>query len=96
MGDPVRNVLALPLLVVLLSGFVGGGPRPRDPTGHGTTSQALQRLTSVNIDSAGNVWVTNNWKHIPIPENPGGDGLVVFVGLAPPVKTPLIGPPRQP
>jgi len=50
----------------------------------------------VVIDSSGNVWVPNNWENIPIPANPGGDGLVVFVGLAPPVKTPLNGPPQQP
>jgi streptogramin lyase len=64
------------------------------PTGY--TSNALQRLTSVVIDSSGNVWVPNNWKHIPIRANPGGDGLVVFLGLAAPVKTPLIGPPQEP
>jgi hypothetical protein len=28
--------------------------------------------------------------------NPSGDGLVVFIGLAAPVKTPLLGPPQQP
>jgi hypothetical protein len=64
------------------------------PTGY--TSDALQRLTSVVIDSSGNVWAPNNWKNIPILENPGGDGLVVFVGLAAPVKTPLNGLPQQP
>jgi hypothetical protein len=62
----------------------------------GYTSDALQRLTSVVIDSSGNVWVPNNWKNIPIQANPGGDGLVVFIGLAPPVKTPLNGLPQQP
>ena len=67
------------------------------PTGYGSTSNALQRLTAVTIDSSGNVWVANNFKPQPTPpEDPGGDGLVVFIGLAAPVRTPLIGPPRQP
>jgi hypothetical protein len=26
----------------------------------------------------------------------GGNGIVIFYGLAKPVRTPLIGPPRQP
>ena len=34
---------------------------------------------------------------LPRPEQPfGGNGTVVFFGLAKPVRTPLIGPPRQP
>ncbi|MDX2345732.1 MAG: hypothetical protein QNK11_02510 [Legionella sp.] len=43
----------------------------------------LMRLTQVTFDQAGNVWAVNNWKPIPNPAvNPGGDGLVVFLGLA--------------
>ncbi len=54
----------------------------------------LQRITSVNIDQAGNIWAINNWK----PEvdidlfNPGGDGICIFVGLAKPPKRPFSGP----
>lgn len=56
----------------------------------------LMRQTFVLIDSAGNVWVTNNWKVEPVEGpsipgnlkpsglNPGGDGVVAFVGLAKP------------
>lgn len=46
----------------------------------------LMRQTNCVIDSAGNVWVLNNWK----PDfdadmiNPGGDGVVIFVGMAKP------------
>jgi len=28
--------------------------------------------------------------------NPGGSGLVEFIGIAVPIKMPLIGPPQQP
>jgi hypothetical protein len=53
------------------------------------------RLTGIAIDPAGNVWVPNNWKRVPDLANPGGDGMIVFVGVAAPVKTPLIGPVRS-
>jgi hypothetical protein len=33
---------------------------------------------------------------VPIQTNPGGHGLVVFIGLAAPVKTPLNGVPMKP
>jgi hypothetical protein len=63
-------------------------------------------LTDLAIDPAGNVWVANNWdmpyegfKKVPEPALStrfGGNGVVVFFGLAKPVKTPLIGPVRTP
>jgi streptogramin lyase len=66
----------------------------------------LQIITDVAVDPAGNVWVANNWdrpdegfKKVPDPALAtrfGGNGTVVFFGLAKPVLTPLIGPPRQP
>lgn len=52
----------------------------------------LMRMTNVVIDQAGNVWAVNNWKPSfnidasPETGNPGGDGLVIFVGLAKPPK----------
>jgi hypothetical protein len=59
----------------------------------------LMRQTNLLIDQAGNVWALNNWKPDfdvdtlsdnatpPNPANPGGDGVVIFVGLAkPPAK----------
>lgn len=48
----------------------------------------LMRLTAVGIDQAGNIWALNNWKPSfanDLLKNPGGDGIVIFVGLAPPV-----------
>lgn len=55
----------------------------------------MMRLTSVVIDQAGNVWAVNNWKpdfdvdtspKNPQCGNPGGDGIVIFVGLAKPPR----------
>jgi hypothetical protein len=57
----------------------------------------LARNTSVQVDPSGNVWITNNWKTAPMPsKNPGGYEMVVYVGLAGPIRTPLIGPPTAP
>jgi len=53
----------------------------------------LQRNTGMGVDSSGNLWLTNNWKNKPVQINPGGNGLVVFIGLAGPVRTPSIGVP---
>jgi hypothetical protein len=55
----------------------------------------FMRVTAVNFDAAGNIWCCNNWKPIftlnvigdPLEDeaaNPGGDGMVIFVGLAKP------------
>ena len=63
---------------------------------NGYTSNAMVRLTGVVIDQAGNVWVPNNWKTIPIQTNPGGFGMLEIVGAAAPVKAPVWGPPQQP
>jgi len=71
-------------------GYVGGG---------------MQYQVDVGIGPAGDVWVTNNWQDwkAVFPGHPealstlgAGQGVVVFFGMAKPVKTPLIGPPRQP
>ena len=71
-------------------GYVGGG---------------LQMQVDIDIDPAGNVWVTNNWQDIDscvgapqeaLSTRCGGQGVVVFYGMAKPVRTPQIGPPRQP
>jgi hypothetical protein len=62
-------------------------------TGYGF--DGLVRNTGVQIDPSGNVWVANNWKSLPLPHlNPGGYQIVAFIGLAGPIRTPLIGPPR--
>ena len=56
----------------------------------------MMRTTGLNIDAAGNVWTCNNWKpsfdnnlfgdpFTGTPANPGGDGMMIFVGLAKPL-----------
>ena len=71
-------------------GYVGGG---------------LQAQIDLAIDPAGNVWVGNNWDNFdavlsrvpePLSTRGAGQGLVVFYGMAKPVRTPLIGPVQQP
>jgi hypothetical protein len=68
-------------------GYVGGG---------------LQLQVDVDIDPAGNVWVSNNWQDYQsafgnvaesLSTRAAGQGVVVFYGVAKPVRTPLIGPP---
>ena len=49
----------------------------------------MMRQTASVIDRAGNLWTVNNWKpaiDVDITVNPGGDGLLIFVGLAPPPR----------
>jgi hypothetical protein len=71
-------------------GYVGGG---------------LQMQVDVDIGPAGDVWVSNNWQYWPaalgqvdeaLSTLAAGQGVVVFYGLAKPVRTPQIGTPRQP
>jgi hypothetical protein len=69
---------------------------PISPPDVGYAFDGLQRNTGVQVDSAGNVWLTNNWIEIPVQTDPFGDGLVVYLGMAAPVRTPLIGTPQQP
>jgi hypothetical protein len=71
-------------------GYVGGG---------------LQMQTDLAIGPAGDVWVMNNWQDIEscfgIPPEAlstccGRQGVVIFFGMAKPVRAPQIGPARQP
>src|ERR1700685_2358853 len=71
-------------------GYVGGG---------------LQMITDIAVDPAGNVWAMNNWQDIDAcigtpPEGLstrcGGQGVVIFYGMAKPVRAPQIGPARAP
>jgi len=71
-------------------GYVGGG---------------LQMQTDLAIDPAGNVWVMNNWQDIDscfpgaeeaLSTRCGGQGVVIFYGMAKPVRAPQIGPARLP
>jgi streptogramin lyase len=69
-------------------GYVGGG---------------MQQLVDIGVGPAGDVWVDNNWQNDDAafgraPEalstRAGGQGVVVFYGMAKPVRAPLIGPAR--
>jgi hypothetical protein len=53
----------------------------------------MMRTTGVTVDAAGNVWSCNNWKpdfdvDLGDPNtagNPGGDGILIWIGVAKPV-----------
>ncbi len=90
MGDPISpwsgyNVESAGSPVLLHNGDPLYGP------GKLPSYAPLMRVTSVTIDRAGNLWACNNWKPdfdvdtgARGPGNPGGDGIVIFIGLAPP------------
>jgi hypothetical protein len=70
------------------NGYVGGG---------------LQMQTDLAISPSGDVWVMNNWQDIDscldVPDEArstrcGGQGVVIFFGMAKPVRVPQIGPAR--
>lgn len=72
------------------------GAKTGDPISPSTgyTSDALERITGGQIDRSGNLWVMNNWKQNPNPDlNPGGNSIVILIGAAAPLNTPVIGPP---
>lgn len=54
-------------------------------TGFGTDASILQPY-GLAIDASGNIWVSNF----------GNSTLTQFIGVATPVKTPIVGPPQQP
>jgi hypothetical protein len=71
------------------------GHRTGDPISPATgyTSDALDRVTGLAIDPSGNVWAVDNWKFDAQQNNPAGEAIVAFLGVAGPLATPLIGPP---
>lgn len=86
MGDPISPATGYTLpsageQVLLPNGDPLYGP------GAPPSYTPMMRQTSVQIDAAGNLWAINNWKprfDVDATVNPGGDGIVIFVGLAPP------------
>jgi len=60
----------------------------------GFRSEAFQHFTSVQIDQAGNVWLSNNWSQLAPPV--GGTGIAEVIGIATPVCAPLTPLPVQP
>jgi len=72
------------------------------PPKTGYAGKGMQFLTGVVVDPAGNVWAANNidlMDEVCLSKTPdetlstrcGGNGFVVFFGLAKPVRTPVIG-----
>ena len=71
-------------------GYVGGG---------------LQMQTDIAVDPAGNAWSMDNWQDIDscfpgaaeaASTRCGGQGVVIFYGMAKPVRAPQIGPASRP
>ena len=60
---------------------------------NGYAFDGLVRNTGLAVDPSGNVWVANHWLAKPVQTNAGGHQVVVHVGIAAPMKTPIIGPP---
>jgi hypothetical protein len=60
----------------------------------GFRSKAFQHFTSIQIDQAGNVWLSNNWSQLVPPV--GGTGIAEVIGAATPVCAPLTPLPTQP
>lgn len=67
---------------------------PLDETGKEPGAQPaftpFQRPVSVVPDRAGNLWVSNNWKPNFVTniqgDNPGGNSMIIFIGLAAPTE----------
>jgi hypothetical protein len=77
---------------------------PISPRG-GYKGGGMQLLVDASIDPAGDVWASNNWQDPAacyrkadegLSTRCGGQGFVVFYGMAKPVRAPQIGPVRQP
>jgi hypothetical protein len=91
---PSRSVSANPALshptafAEFTGGSVGAGTALSPATGYGLDASAVLNTTvGLAIDSSGSLWVTNTY---PYPL------VTTIVGVAVPVKTPLIGPPQAP
>lgn len=73
--------------------------QPLYGTGAPPSYLPLMRMTSANPDMAGNIWAANNWKPPSLYDlliNPGGDRMVIFIGVAAPTKAPSLGPAQAP
>ena len=60
----------------------------------GFRSKAFQHFTSIQIDQAGNLWLSNNWSQLVPPV--GGTGVAQVIGVATPVCAPLTPLPVRP
>jgi hypothetical protein len=86
-GDEVTLATGFPLYGIVKTKEVDAGGKEIEVPVYRPCYSPLMRITSSSVDGAGNLWVNNNWKPsgaIDLLENPGGDGLVIFVGVAEP------------
>ncbi len=85
-GDPISPATGYTLPSAGSEVLLADGT-PLNGSGGPPSFNPLMRLTHAISDQAGNVWCANNWKPLPYAPgyfNPGGDGMVVFIGLATP------------
>jgi hypothetical protein len=58
------------------------------PAPDGYTTGGVRRVQGTVVDDDDNVWTCNNWKpdfdNDTAAGNPGGDGMLIWVGLAKP------------
>lgn len=85
-GDPISPPTGYTLPSAGSEVLLANG-NPLYGAGEAPSFSPMMRQTASQIDRAGNVWTINNWKPdfiVDATSNPGGDGIVIFVGLAPP------------
>ena len=82
----VRAVRKIDVASGNISRVAGTGTSGFSGDGGPATSAQLGIPTGITIDAAGNIWVSNY----------SNNTLTEFIGLAAPVKTPLLGPVRVP
>lgn len=87
LGDPISPDTGYTVPTAGEQVLLANGEPLRGPGGP-PSFVPMTRQTSLQIDAAGNIWTINNWKPFTINDillgNPGGDGVVIFVGIAPP------------
>jgi len=83
----VASYRGVPTVMSELAGASAATPGAfLSPAGGLGTDANLLEAYAIAVDASGNVWISNFGSNI----------LTQFVGLAPPVRTPLIGPPAAP
>ncbi|WP_157477483.1 NHL repeat-containing protein [Granulicella tundricola] len=84
--DGAGNVWAANYYGNSLTALTGSNAAFRFPTRTIGLDASLNEPYAIAVDASGNLWVSNS----------NSNALVEFIGLASPVKTPLLGPPAQP
>jgi sugar lactone lactonase YvrE len=77
---------ASPTLAQLAGSSTSSAGRPLSPQGGWLADAGMLVPYSVAIDASGNLWISNS----------GNNTITEVIGMAPPVRTPLNGPPQAP